>query len=49
MDPSLLKVGDIVKLKNHSKQSTITEIKGKKLTVLMGNFTIKTTFDELEL
>ncbi|WP_027419189.1 endonuclease MutS2 [Crocinitomix catalasitica] len=49
VDPSLLKVGDIVKLKNHSKQSTITEIKGRKLTVLMGNFTIKTTFDELEL
>jgi DNA mismatch repair protein MutS2 len=43
-----IKIGDLVKLKNQSKKATVTEIKGKKLTVQLGNFTIKTSVDELE-
>lgn len=43
-----LKIGDKVKLKNQSKAGTLLEMEGKKLTVQLGNFIVKTTLSELE-
>jgi dsDNA-specific endonuclease/ATPase MutS2 len=40
------KVGDTIKLKNHSSKGTITEIKGDKLMVMVGNFMVTTTMGE---
>jgi DNA mismatch repair protein MutS2 len=47
IDPKSLKVGDTILLKTHDKKVKITEIKGNKLTVLMGNFLVKTNLDEI--
>ena len=44
----VLKIGDSVKLKNHTKAGLIKEIKGKKITVEVGNFTISTRLEEIE-
>lgn len=43
-----LKIGEKIKLKNQSKQGTLLEISGKKLTVQLGNFIVKTTLSEVE-
>ncbi len=42
------KIGDIVTLKNKTGKATIQEIKGKKLTVIIGNFILNTTLEEIE-
>jgi DNA mismatch repair protein MutS2 len=44
-----LELGQQVKLKGHSSKATILEIDGKKLSVQMGNFTIKTSISEIEV
>lgn len=41
-----LKVGDSIKLKNHSSKGIIKEIKGDKLMVMVGNFMVTTTLNE---
>lgn len=42
------KVGDIATLKSSSQKGTIKEIKGKKVVVLIGNFTITTKLVDIE-
>ncbi len=42
------KVGDLVKIKNQTSKGTIEEIKGKKITVLIGNFRFTTQLSEIE-
>jgi DNA mismatch repair protein MutS2 len=42
------KIGDVVTLKNKTGKATIQEIKGKKLTVIIGNFILNTTLEEIE-
>jgi len=44
-----LVVGNKIKLKNQKTQGVILEIEGKKLTVQLGNFIIKTTMNEVEV
>ncbi len=41
-------IGHKVKLKNQSKQGIVSEIKGNKLVVQLGNFIIRTSIDEIE-
>ena len=47
-DKKQIKIGVEVRLKNQSKMGVISEIKGEKLKVLIGNFTISTSMDEVE-
>lgn len=42
------RVGETVKLKHQSKTGVVQSIDGKKIKVLMGNFVILTTLEELE-
>lgn len=44
----ILKVGDKVKLNNYNQPGVIQEIKGNKLSVLLGNFVISTTKKEIQ-
>ena len=44
-----IKVGDKVKMKNQIKAGEVIEIKGKKVRVIIGNFTFNTTLSELEV
>lgn len=44
-----IKVGDKVRIKNQSKPGEVVEIKGKKVSVIIGNFTFNTTLKEVEL
>ncbi|MGB1041381.1 MAG: endonuclease MutS2 [Flavobacteriales bacterium] len=44
-----IKVGDKVKMKNQTKAGEVVEIKGKKVSVIIGNFTFNTTLGELEV
>lgn len=43
-----IKVGDRVRLKNQTKPGEVMEIKGNKVSVMMGNFTFNTTLKEVE-
>lgn len=45
----LLVVGNKIKLKNQKTLGTLLEIEGKKLTVQLGNFIIKTSVGEVEI
>ncbi len=45
----LLVIGNKIKLKNHKTLGTLLEIEGKKLTVQLGNFIIKTSVGEVEI
>lgn len=44
-----LVIGKKIKLKNHKTQGVLLEMEGKKLTVQLGNFIIKTTVGEVEI
>ena len=44
-----VKVGSRVRLKNQTKTGEVIEIKGKKVTVVIGDFTLSTKIDELEV
>lgn len=44
-----IKVGDTVRFKKQTKTGVVTEIKGKKASVIIGHFTFHTTLSELEL
>jgi len=44
-----IQVGDTVRFKNQTKTGIVTERKGKKVSVVIGNMTFKTTLKELEL
>ncbi len=44
-----IKVGDKVRFKNQTKTGEVVELKGKKVSVIIGNMTFKTTLSELEL
>lgn len=41
-------VGDKVRIKNQAKPGEVLEIKGKKVSVIVGNFTFNTTLKEVE-
>ena len=43
-----LKIGAKIKLKNQQVLGTLLEIDGNKLTVQLGNFTVKTKMSEIE-
>ncbi len=43
-----IELGDTVRLKNQTQSGKVTAIKGKKVSVVIGNFTFKTTLSELE-
>jgi DNA mismatch repair protein MutS2 len=43
-----INVGDKVRLKNQTKIGEVIEVKGKKVSVIIGNFTFNTTLNELE-
>ncbi len=43
-----IKVGVRIKLRNQSKTGIVSEIKGKKLKVEIGNFTVSTIIEEIE-
>jgi len=43
-----IKVGDKVRIKNQTKPGEVLEIKGKKVSVIVGNFTFNTTLKEVE-
>ncbi len=45
----LLVIGNKIKLKNQKTLGTLLEIEGKKLTVQLGNFIIKTSVSEVEI
>lgn len=45
----LLVIGNKIKLKNQKTLGTLLEIEGKKLTVQLGNFIIKTSVGEVEI
>lgn len=45
----VLVIGNKIKLKNQKTQGILKEIEGKKLTVQLGNFIIKTSVSEVEL
>ncbi len=47
--PKAIQVGDTVRFKNQSKTGKVIEVNGKKVSVIIGNFTFKTTLNELEL
>ncbi len=44
-----LKIGSKVKLKNQQTLGTILEVSGKKITVQVGNFILKTTTSEIDI
>jgi DNA mismatch repair protein MutS2 len=44
-----IRIGDAVRFKNQSKTGKVVELKGKKVSVIIGNMTFKTTLKELEL
>lgn len=44
-----LVIGNRIKLKNQAGMGTLLEVKGKKLTVQLGNFIIRTTTEEVEV
>ncbi len=44
-----LQVGEKIKLKNQKSLGILLEVNGKKLTVQLGNFIIKTTVSEVEI
>ncbi|NOQ75324.1 MAG: DNA mismatch repair protein MutS [Crocinitomix sp.] len=44
-----LKIGEKIKLKNQNTLGTLLEVNGKKLTVQLGNFIVKTTVAEVEI
>lgn len=44
-----LVIGGKIKLKNQQTPGTILDIKDKKITVQVGNFTLKTTISEIEI
>ena len=41
-------VGDKVRIKNQAKPGEVLEIKGKKVSVIVGNFTFNTILKEVE-
>jgi DNA mismatch repair protein MutS2 len=43
-----IKEGDKVRMKNQAKPGEVIEIKGKKVRVIVGNFTFNTTLKEIE-
>ena len=43
-----IKIGDKVRMKNQTKPGEVLEIKGKKVSVIIGNFTFNTTLKEVE-
>ncbi len=45
----MLVIGGKIKLKNQQTPGTILDIKDKKITVQIGNFTLKTTLSEIEI
>ena len=45
----LVKVGSRVRLKNQTKTGEVLDIKGKKVTVVIGDFTLTTKIDELDV
>ncbi|MFT5668807.1 MAG: DNA mismatch repair protein MutS2 [Vicingaceae bacterium] len=44
-----LQIGEKIKLKNQNTLGTLLEVNGKKLTVQLGNFIVKTTVTEVEI
>ena len=48
IERDIVKVGDRVRLQNQTKTGLVTELKGKKATVIIGDFVFKTTLKEIE-